>query len=221
MARWLKVNSALIKIELKICCKYLKLLKSYNIDFVVIEKSDDIGGLWRYRKDDYGVMEFTHINVSKYNYCFTDHQFPNDAADYPHHSEMFKYIKSYAEKNELIGNNTKISFNTQVVLVEGYFLFEFHLHYLTKIKHAFLIQELEADHELIKNKPIFDNVKFFDKLWKIIVKDLKTNKESIYITPYVSIASGHHGTPTYAQFPGQDSFKGNVPFNLMKDCLFN
>ena len=55
--------------------KVAKWLKYYNREFIVIEKSNDIAGLWRYREDDYGVMEFTHINVSKYNYCYSDHSY--------------------------------------------------------------------------------------------------------------------------------------------------
>jgi dimethylaniline monooxygenase (N-oxide forming) len=61
-------------------------------------------------------MEFTHINVSKYNYCFSDHPFPAENADYPHHSEMYKYVKSYADKHKLFEN---IKFNTKVVHLEG------------------------------------------------------------------------------------------------------
>jgi dimethylaniline monooxygenase (N-oxide forming) len=93
-----------------------RLKKGYNIDCVVFERSDDIGGLWRYRDDDYGVMAFTHINVSKYNYCYSDHPFPNDSSDYPHHSEMYKYIKSYSDRFEL---DEIIHFNTEVLSIEG------------------------------------------------------------------------------------------------------
>ncbi len=83
---------------------------------MVIEKSDDIGGLWRFTEDDYGVMEFTHTNISKYNYCFSDHPFPDETPELPHHSEMFRYIKSYVDKHQLFSN---IIFNTQVIQLEG------------------------------------------------------------------------------------------------------
>ena len=88
----------------------------------MFEKSDDIGGLWRYRDDDYGVMNFTHINVSKYNYCFSDHEFPKSAPDYPHHSEMYAYIKSYADRFKLFEN---MNFKHQIEQIEGIFLFKF------------------------------------------------------------------------------------------------
>ena len=64
-------------------------------------------------------MDFTHINVSKYNYCFSDHSFPADSVDYPHHSEMYKYVKSYTEKHQLY---EQIEFRTRVTLVQGFLL---------------------------------------------------------------------------------------------------
>ncbi|CAF0947517.1 unnamed protein product, partial [Brachionus calyciflorus] len=159
-------------------------LKEYKIDFVVLEKSNDIGGLWRYTESDYGVMEFTHINVSKYNYCFSDHSFPEDTTDYPHHSEMFKYIKSFADKHELYN---EINFNTRVTRIE------------------------EARVDRLNNEKLnFKNIKFYDKLWKVITKNLTDETETAFITPYVSICSGHHATPIYASFPGQETFPGQI-----------
>ena len=63
-------------------------------------------------------MQFTHINVSKYNYCFSDHEFPSDTNEYPHHSEMFQYIKSYAQKHNLYEN---ILFKFDVEIIESKF----------------------------------------------------------------------------------------------------
>ena len=65
---------------------------------------------------------------------------------------------------------------------------------------------MNKDHPLYQNKPTFNNIKFYDKLWSLRVKDLKTNEEVTYIAPYVSVASGHHGVPSYAEFPGQETF---------------
>ncbi len=55
-------------------------------------------------------------NVSKYNYCYSDHQFPAESATYPEHTEMFNYIKSYAEKHDLYDN---ILFNMSLISIEG------------------------------------------------------------------------------------------------------
>ncbi|KAI8772429.1 dimethylaniline monooxygenase [N-oxide-forming] 5 [Biomphalaria glabrata] len=82
----------------------------------IIEKTSDIGGLWTYREKDYGVMKCTHINVSKYNYAFSDFPFPDDVPDYPHHSDMAKYIKDYANKFQLL---KLIHFNTKIIGVDN------------------------------------------------------------------------------------------------------
>jgi cation diffusion facilitator CzcD-associated flavoprotein CzcO len=58
------------------------------------------------------------------------------------------------------------------------------------------------------NQPEFQNIRFYDKLWKVVVRDLKSGEEKSYVTPFVSIASGHHATPIYADFPGQETFPG-------------
>ncbi|BFZ00517.1 hypothetical protein BsWGS_03556 [Bradybaena similaris] len=92
-----------------------KTLKEDNFDVTIIERSSDIGGLWTYREKDYGVMSFTHINVSKYNYAFSDFPFPETVPDYPHHSDMAKYIKDYASHFKL---NELVHFNLRVVGIE-------------------------------------------------------------------------------------------------------
>lgn len=83
---------------------------------MVFEKSEDIAGLWRYRENDYGVMSFTHINVSKYNYCFSDHPFPEDSVEFMHHKHIYEYAKSYMKIHNL---DEYTKFNHEVTLVEG------------------------------------------------------------------------------------------------------
>lgn len=39
-----------------------KCLKEYGFSVLVLEKTDEIGGLWTFReKEDYGVMRCTHM----------------------------------------------------------------------------------------------------------------------------------------------------------------
>ena len=59
---------------------------------VVLEGSSMVGGLWQYKENAYSVMSFTRINVSKYNYCFSDFPVPEEFPDYLSHSQMCKYI---------------------------------------------------------------------------------------------------------------------------------
>lgn len=64
---------------------------------------------------------------------------------------------------------------------------------------------MRSDDSLLKQENKFEPNQ---KAWKIIIQDLKTNKEQIIIANYVSIASGHHGTPETVKFPGQETFTG-------------
>lgn len=90
-----------------------------GLSTVAVEQSGEVGGLWRYRdRVPYGVMDFTHINVSRFNYHFSD--FPvsesgaaSDAA-YLSHQEMAAYIDAYTQKHRLLDH---IQFNTTVVRV--------------------------------------------------------------------------------------------------------
>jgi dimethylaniline monooxygenase (N-oxide forming) len=151
-------------------------------------------------------MKFTHINVCKYNYCFSDHPFPQATTDYPHQEAMFDYIKSYVDKHSL---EVKIQFNSEVLQVEGNINLNYHFNSI--LNYTFTI-ELSKDNDFYQNLPDFDTIKrgSYDKLWQINVKNTETNKETKYITPYLCIASGHHGTPLNAKFKGLETFPGKV-----------
>ena len=95
----------------------LAALKSFldkNLSVICLEKSDDIGGLWNFSENGYGVMRFTHINVSKQNYVYSDFPFPDHVPDFPHHSHMISYVRDYAEHFNLLKH---ISFNCIVVSI--------------------------------------------------------------------------------------------------------
>ncbi|XP_064614834.1 LOW QUALITY PROTEIN: flavin-containing monooxygenase 5-like [Liolophura sinensis] len=88
-----------------------KCLREAGFKVTVLERTGEVGGLWTFRENDYGVMRFTHINVSKHNYCFSDFPFPEHAPDYPHHSDMAQYIRDYTSHfkiSELIQFQTKV-----------------------------------------------------------------------------------------------------------------
>lgn len=95
----------------------LAALKSFldkNLSVICLEKSDDIGGLWNFSENGYGVMRFTHINVSKQNFVFSDFPFPDEVPDFPHHTHIMKYIRDYAEHFNLLKH---ISFSSIVVSI--------------------------------------------------------------------------------------------------------
>ena len=149
-----------------------------------MEKSNDIAGLWRFREEDYGVMSFTHINVSKYQYCFSDFPFPKEMVEYMHHSNIYDYAKAYIDKHQFFD---RIKFRHQVLQVE-------------EVTGA----------ELAGIRPTFMTIRNYDKLWRVHVKDLVNNNEVTYLTPYCCVCSGHHGTPRFAKFPGQETFTGEI-----------
>ncbi|XP_063713697.1 flavin-containing monooxygenase 5-like [Symsagittifera roscoffensis] len=135
---------------------------------VLLEATDKLGGLWTYRKDmDYGAMSFTHINVSKYNYCFSDFPFPDSQSDYPSHSVFSQYIRDYALHFNLLDF---IHFN----------------HRVTAVKDE-------------------------GKEWRLEVEISHSNSDAkILKSDKLLLATGHHVTPKYVQFPGIDTFPGKI-----------
>ncbi|XP_067948329.1 flavin-containing monooxygenase 5-like [Watersipora subatra] len=100
----------------------LKTLQQKGIDCVLYEANEYHGGLWHYTPNNYGVMECTHINVSKYNYAFSDFPFPDDCTEFPHHSTMASYIDKYVEHFGLYNHieyRTKVLETTRVSTSDG------------------------------------------------------------------------------------------------------
>ncbi|XP_052783559.1 flavin-containing monooxygenase 5-like isoform X2 [Mya arenaria] len=93
----------------------LKCLLDAGLTAVVVERTADVGGLWKFREHDYGVMSFTHVNVSKHNYCFSDFPFPDDVPDFPHNTIMAQYISDYVDH---FGLREHIRFQKMVLKVE-------------------------------------------------------------------------------------------------------
>jgi hypothetical protein len=54
--------------------------------------------------------------VSKYNYCFSDFEYPPEVPEFMHHSHIYEYVKSYIKKHDLLKT---IMFENEVILVEG------------------------------------------------------------------------------------------------------
>ena len=51
-------------------------------------------------------------------------------------------------------------------------------------------KELSKDHHLNNNRPVFNNLKNYRKLWSVQIKDLTTNQTDTIYTPYVCVCSG-------------------------------
>uniref|UniRef100_A0A147BGF9 Flavin-containing monooxygenase n=2 Tax=Ixodes ricinus TaxID=34613 RepID=A0A147BGF9_IXORI len=89
-----------------------------DLEPVVFERTDALGGLWRYReKAEEGVpnlMKATIINTCKEMSSFSDFPPPREFANYMHHTMLVRYFELYADH---FGVTKHIRFNTDVVKV--------------------------------------------------------------------------------------------------------
>ncbi len=83
-------------------------------NFVIYEKSDQIGGNWVFseKPGHSSVYETTHTISSKAMSVYADYPMPDDYPDYPSHRQMAAYFQSYAQR---FGVMDRIRFNTEVV----------------------------------------------------------------------------------------------------------
>ncbi len=91
----------------------LRALVAQDLDATCFEQGHDVGGLWvkgnsNGRKGAYASL---HINTSKDNTQFSDFPMPEELGDFPHHSELARYFRSYAEHFDLLD---RIRFGRQV-----------------------------------------------------------------------------------------------------------
>ncbi|XP_045201469.2 flavin-containing monooxygenase 5-like isoform X2 [Mercenaria mercenaria] len=152
----------------------LKCLRDTGLKAIVLENFGEVGGLWMFRENEYGVMRFTNINVSKYNYCFSDFPFPDDTLDYPHNKDVANYIVEYVKNFNL---HEDIRFHRKVLDIE-------------KIGEDW---QTTAKHVDDDGKTVLEN-----------------EPAEIYRSKFIAIATGHHARPSMPNFPGQDSFKGDI-----------
>ncbi|PWJ53570.1 Predicted flavoprotein CzcO associated with the cation diffusion facilitator CzcD [Quadrisphaera granulorum] len=74
-----------------------KVLSGLGHDVVVIEKCDDVGGVWSASRRYPGL----HTQNGKDTYCFSDHPMPDDYPEWPSGEQVQRYLASYVEKFEL------------------------------------------------------------------------------------------------------------------------
>uniref|UniRef100_A0A0A9ZEH6 Flavin-containing monooxygenase n=1 Tax=Crotalus horridus TaxID=35024 RepID=A0A0A9ZEH6_CROHD len=89
-----------------------------GLDPVCFERSDDIGGLWRFKEnpeeDQASIYKSVIINTSKEMMCFSDFPIPQDFPNYMHNSKIMDYFRMYAEHFDLL---KYVRFNTKVCSV--------------------------------------------------------------------------------------------------------
>ncbi|MCG8673523.1 MAG: NAD(P)-binding domain-containing protein [Pseudomonadales bacterium] len=92
-----------------------KNLLQRNIPCEIIEKHDDIGGIWNIKNPQSTVYDNTYTITSREITAYTDFPFPEDSGDYIHHTKVLDYLRDYAVKNDL---SSIIRFNMEVSKLE-------------------------------------------------------------------------------------------------------
>ena len=90
-------------------------LHKYGIDFVGFELHADVGGLWDIDNPHSTMYDSAHLISSKGTTQFTEFPMRAEVAPYPHHSEMRRYFRDYAEH---FGLYAHYQFNTRVVEIQ-------------------------------------------------------------------------------------------------------
>lgn len=90
-----------------------KRLKDRGIAYDCFDASDDVGGNWYFNNPNgmSSCYSSLHIDTSKWRLAFEDHPVPKDWPDFPHHSQILKYFRSYVDR---FGLRDTITFNTAV-----------------------------------------------------------------------------------------------------------
>ncbi len=78
-----------------------KNLKALDIPFDVLEREDDVGGLWNFGKPFSAVYRSTHLISSKPLTEYTDFPIPAEYPDYPNHWQVLEYLRNYARAFDL------------------------------------------------------------------------------------------------------------------------
>lgn len=87
-----------------------------GLSVLVLEKRDDIGGVWKYTDDPAipSVMKSTQCTSSSTVTEISDYPMPHDIGMFPHHSDVLDYLKAYAKEFNLFPH-IKLNTNVEVV----------------------------------------------------------------------------------------------------------
>ncbi|PIS02735.1 MAG: hypothetical protein COT85_01510 [Chlamydiae bacterium CG10_big_fil_rev_8_21_14_0_10_42_34] len=98
-----------------LACKYMV---ENGLTPLVLEGSDDMGGVFKYRedcKDKGGVLLSTHLTSSKTFTEMSDFPMPHDWSEFPSHWHVIEYLNSYIDHFDI---RKYFRPNTQVVMVK-------------------------------------------------------------------------------------------------------
>lgn len=78
-----------------------RVFKEAGLPFEVAERNLDVGGQWLYGAPSSSIYESTHLISSKGTTAFADYPMPDDWPAYPHHTQVFDYLKAFASHFDL------------------------------------------------------------------------------------------------------------------------
>ncbi|MCX4095861.1 flavin-containing monooxygenase [Nocardia sp. alder85J] len=83
-----------------------KMLADYGVPYVTFESSDRIGGNWAFGNPNghSSAYRSLHIDTSKHRLSFRDFPMPEDYPDFPHHTQIKKYLDDYCAAFDLAAN---------------------------------------------------------------------------------------------------------------------
>lgn len=86
-------------------------LQKYGIPFTGFELHGDVGGLWDIDNPHSTLYRSAHLISSKGTTQFTEFPMDTDVPPYPHHSQVLRYFRAYAQHHDL---RAHYRFNTKV-----------------------------------------------------------------------------------------------------------
>jgi cation diffusion facilitator CzcD-associated flavoprotein CzcO len=80
-----------------------KALGDWGVDYTCFEASDDVGGNWYFRNPNgrSSAYRSLHIDTSKNAISFADFPMDERYPDFPHHTEIHRFLSEYAERFRL------------------------------------------------------------------------------------------------------------------------
>src|SRR3954452_5602939 len=94
-----------------------KALRDRGIEHTVFEASDDVGGNWYFGNPNgrSAAYRSLHIDTSNDRISFADYPMPDSYPDFPHHTEIHQWLRSFADE---FGLRERIRFGTEVKRAE-------------------------------------------------------------------------------------------------------
>lgn len=90
-------------------------LAEAGIPFDCLEREDDVGGNWYYGRPHSSIYASTHTISSRRLTQFVDFPMPADYPPFPHHRQVWEYLRSYARH---FGLYERIEFNAAIQRIE-------------------------------------------------------------------------------------------------------